>query len=133
MANILIAAHDETLRHLLGTSFRRFKHDVIMSVNGRHIVNLIRKDIFDLVVLDESIQDTTAIEILHQLDGYKSPDVKFMVMSSKSSPEIIKEYLQIGADDFIVKPLSLPKLVMRVESLLNQKTPAKEMVPEKIK
>ncbi len=124
MANILIAAHDETLRQLLGTALRRFDHDVIMSVNGKHILNLIQRDIFDLAIIDESLQDTTAMEILRQVGGHTEFSVKYMVLSSKSSADIIREYVESGASDFVLKPFSLPKVVLRIESILKSRLPA---------
>lgn len=129
MSDILIAAHDETLRHLLGTALRRFDHDVIMSVNGKHITDLIRKDIFDLAILDESLQDTTAMEILHRVGRDPGLSVKYMVLSSKTSMDIITEYIESGASDFVLKPFSLPKVVMRIETILKSK-PAPSAMPE---
>ncbi len=125
MAEILIAAHDEALRQLLGTALRRFDHHVTMSVNGEHILYLLRQDIFDLVILDESLQDTMALSILERLNGSRSPDSKIIVLGANTSEGFIKECLQAGACDFIVKPLSLPKLVLRVESLVGS-LPAKK-------
>ncbi|MBT3353083.1 MAG: response regulator [Nitrospinaceae bacterium] len=133
MANILIAAHDETLRHLLGTALRRFDHDVIMSVNGKHILDLIQKDIFDLAIIDENLQDTTALEILEQVGGHLGLSVKYMVMSSKSSADVIRGYIESGATDFVLKPFSLPKVVTRIESILNSKPAPKVMRAEEYK
>ena len=117
----MIAAHDETLRHLLGTSLQRFNHDVHMSVNGKHILYLIRQDIFDLVILDEKLQDTTALAILDQLSGSENPKTIIMVMSAKSSHAYIKDFVDAGATDFVVKPFSLPKVILRIEVLLEEK------------
>ncbi len=125
MAEILLAAHDETLRHLLGTALRRFDHNVTMSVNGDHILYLLCQNIFDLVILDESLQDTTALSILGRLNGSRSPDSKIIVLSANTSEGFIRDCFQAGACDFIVKPLSLPKLVLRVECLVGS-IPAKK-------
>jgi DNA-binding response OmpR family regulator len=121
LSNVLIAVHDETLRHLLGTALRRFKHDVRMSVNGEHVQSLIRGGEFDLVLLDEHIQDSTALDILRQLGPAGCSASRIMVLSSKSSKDIIRIHVDAGATYFVVKPLSLPKLILRIEMLLEEK------------
>ncbi len=96
-----------------------------MSVNGDHILYLLCQNIFDLVILDESLQDTTALSILGRLNGSRSPDSKIIVLSANTSEGFIRDCFQAGACDFIVKPLSLPKLVLRVECLVGS-IPAKK-------
>lgn len=130
MASILIAANDEALHHLLGAELRRFDHDVSMSASGNHIPNLIRKDNFDLAILDDSLRGTTALEILRQMNGHSGLGVKYMVLSSKNSIEIITEHMESGAGDFVVKPFNLSKLMRRIERILKPK-PAREVMPPK--
>lgn len=137
MATILIAADDEILRHLLGVALRRFDRDVIMPLNGRHVLNfirkdifLIRKDIFDLVILDESLQDKTVLEILRRMNGDSDLGVIYMILSSKSSTDIITGYVESGASDFVVKPFSLPKLLTRIEAILKPEPAPDVMLPK---
>ena len=96
-------------------------------------INTIQKDIFDLAIIDENLQDTTALEILEQVGGHLGLSVKYMVMSSKSSADVIRGYIESGATDFVLKPFSLPKVVTRIESILNSKPPPKVMRAEEHK
>ncbi len=118
MANILIADNDETMRGLLLVSLKRTKHDVKMVETGEDAIETIRRFTLDLVILDYSLPDLTAIEILSALkeNGDEIPLV--MVLSSKSTPDSIRECVEAGARDYVVKPFNLPILIERIQIML---------------
>lgn len=71
------------------------------------------KKYFDLAILDESLRDTTAMEILREVGSHPKFSVKYKFLSSKTSIGIIMEYIETGASDFVLKPFSLLKVVRR--------------------
>ncbi|HBK81421.1 MAG TPA: hypothetical protein DDZ83_17435 [Nitrospinae bacterium] len=115
MANILVADKDETMRELLDVSLRRTNHDVKMADNGEKTLDMIREESFDLVIIDYSL---SALEILQRLRENDDEIPHFMILSAKSTPDSIRECVEAGAKDYVVKPFNLPVLIKRIELLL---------------
>ena len=115
MANILVADKDETMRELLDVSLRRTNHDVKMADNGEKTIDMIREESFDLVIIDYSL---SALEILQRLRENDDEIPHFMILSAKSTPDSIRECVEAGAKDYVVKPFNLPVLIKRIELLL---------------
>jgi len=115
LANILVADKDETMRELLDVSLRRTNHDVKMADNGEKTLDMIREESFDLVIIDYSL---SALEILQRLRENDDEIPHFMILSAKSTPDSIRECVEAGAKDYVVKPFNLPVLIKRIELLL---------------
>ena len=121
MANILIADNDETMRELLLTSLKRANHDVMMVETGEDAIETIRRFPLDLAILDNSLPDLNAIEIISALKESGDEIPLIMVLSSKSTPESIRECVEAGARDYVVKPFNLPVLIERIQVMLHGK------------
>ncbi|MFP6869919.1 MAG: response regulator [Nitrospinota bacterium] len=117
MANILVADKDETMRELLDVSLRRTNHDVKMADNGEKTLDMIREESFDLVIIDYSL---SALEILQRLRENDDEIPHFMILSAKSTPDSIRECVEAGAKDYVVKPFNLLVLIKRIELLLQK-------------
>ena len=117
MANILVADKDETMRELLDVSLRRTNHDVKMADNGEKTLDMIREESFDLVIIDYSL---SALEILQRLRENNDEILHFMILSAKSTPDSIRECVEAGAKDYVVKPFNLLVLIKRIELLLQK-------------
>ena len=117
MANILVADKDETMRELLDVSLRRTNHDVKMADNGEKTLDMIREESFDLVITDYSL---SALEILQRLRENDDEIPHFMILSAKSTPDSIRECVEAGAKDYVVKPFNLLVLIKRIELLLQK-------------
>ncbi len=121
MGNILVAAKDETMRQLLDVSLQRINHAVKMADNGEEVLELIRGEKFDLVIVDYSMTGMGAMEILQNLTDNGDEIPQIMILSAKSTPDSIRECAEAGARDYVVKPFNLPVLIERIEVLLHKK------------
>ncbi|HJP15182.1 MAG TPA: response regulator [Nitrospinota bacterium] len=121
LGNILVAAKDETMRQLLDVSLQRINHAVKMADNGEEVLELIRGEKFDLVIVDYSMTGMGAMEILQNLTDNGDEIPQIMILSAKSTPDSIRECVEAGARDYVVKPFNLPVLIERIEVLLHKK------------
>ena len=119
-AHILIADHDETLRELLDVSLRKSHNDVRMVKTGQEAFDLMGSEFFNLAILELELPDMTALEILSRLKRGKTAIPYTMILSTKSSPDTIRECVEAGARDFVVKPFNLPSLVKRIGVILRR-------------
>jgi DNA-binding response OmpR family regulator len=109
------------MRELLDVSLTRTNHDVKLADNGEKTLDMIREESFDLVIIDYSLTGLSALEILQRLRENGDEIPHFMILSAKSTPDSIRECVEAGAKDYVVKPFNLLVLIKRIELLL-QKT-----------
>lgn len=74
---------------------------------------------YDLIVLDRSLPDGDSLDLLDLIESY-SNDTKVLVLSSVSTADQRTRGLQLGADDYVVKPFHLPELRARCIRLLSR-------------
>lgn len=94
---------------------------VLAAFNGEEALKKIKKKP-DLIVLDIMMPKMSGYEVLKKVrsdERYKSIPVLFLTAKSSESDEI--EGLELGADDYITKPVSIKKLVARIKSNLRMK------------
>lgn len=98
-------------------------HDCQLFPLGKALIAALKRDTFDLLVLDWNLPDITGIEVLvwakDNLD--RTPPVLFV--TSRSDEADIVQALDLGADDYVVKPIQPRELSARVGAVLRRSLP----------
>ena len=90
-----------------------------------------RGDVFDAVTLDYALPDGSALELLPRLKGIDS-GVPIIVLTAHGSIDLAVRTIQMGAEQFLVKPLDLPALLLVLERVLeNQRNRRKQVASTK--
>jgi DNA-binding response OmpR family regulator len=84
----------------------------------------LRRQTFDLLVLDWTMPGLTGVEVIEKLRSVVSRPLPVLMVTSRSSEGEIVTGLTAGADDYVVKPLSPPVLLARVQALMRRTYPA---------
>jgi DNA-binding response OmpR family regulator len=87
---------------------------------GAELVRQLRRETFDLLVLDWNVPDMPGDEVLRWVRQSLSARLPVLFMTNRSREADIALMLNNGADDYIVKPVSAPVLLARVGSLLRR-------------
>ena len=87
---------------------------------GGELVKQLRRQTFDLLVLDWNVPDMAGDQVLHWVRQSLSTRLPVLFMTSRSRETDIAAMLNSGADDYVVKPVSAPVLIARVGSLLRR-------------
>jgi two-component system phosphate regulon response regulator PhoB len=123
-ARILIVEDEEPLALLLRYYLESEGYDVETIVRGDDADSRLREGAPDLVVLDWMLPGLSGIELCRRLRA--RPETKalpiIMLTARGEESERIRG-LATGADDYIVKPFSVPELVARVRALLRRASP----------
>jgi two-component system, OmpR family, catabolic regulation response regulator CreB len=95
---------------------------LLFALNGngftaRH-VSLLRRDRIDLVILDVGLPDMTGFEACKQLRQFTAVPVMFLTARAEEIDRVVG--LEIGADDYVVKPFSPREVVARVRAILKR-------------
>lgn len=88
--------------------------------HGRALINSLRRDTFDLVILDWNMPDLSGIEVLQIIRGGPHAALPVLMITSRTADADIVEGLNAGADDYMVKPLNTSIFMARVEAVLRR-------------
>jgi len=81
---------------------------------------------FDLLLLDWSVPDGEADQVIRLVRETLKLSLPIMIESINGDESQVVEALQIGADDYVIKPLRMPELLARIQALLRRSAPAFE-------
>jgi DNA-binding response OmpR family regulator len=120
---ILVVEDDESLAMVLEDALRRAGHDVLLEKDGRRALERATKARFDLVVLDLMLPGMDGYEVCRRLRA-AGRAVPILMLTARGREEDRVRGLELGADDFVVKPFSLRELLARVEARLRATRPS---------
>ena len=121
-ARLLVADDNKVNRLLLTRSLELQGHRVASAENGRVALQMLRAEPFDLMLLDMEMPELDGFGVLEQMvaDG-KLRDIPVIVTSSLEGVAHVVRCLELGADDYLPKPVNAALLKARINSSLEKK------------
>jgi two-component system alkaline phosphatase synthesis response regulator PhoP/two-component system response regulator ResD len=92
--------------------------DVDVSVQVSHARRALERD-YDLVLLDLGLPDGDGLDLCRQLRA-RGRSVPVIILTARDAPEERVRGLDVGADDYVVKPFHTPELIARIRSVLRR-------------
>lgn len=99
-------------------------HSCFSFKTGAALLAELRRETFDLILLDWNLPDMTGLDLLRSIRANIPNSVGIIMLTSRSDKSDIAEALHAGADDYIVKPESADVVAARVEAVLRRSQPA---------
>lgn len=120
-AKILLIDDEKDILELVSYNLQREGFEVATSINGEEALTLVRKESYDLIILDLMLPGIQGIEFCKILrDSEETVSIPIIMLTAKSE-ELDKVLgLEIGADDYITKPFSPRELIARVRAVLRR-------------
>ncbi len=115
--NILVVDDDETMRALLDAALCREGFQVQQASSGKKAYEEISKFKFDMVVMDYDMPDMTGLDTMLRLKAENITLPPTLILSAKGSPDLVKQFIDAGAKDFMVKPFTVPILLDRINRM----------------
>ncbi|WP_422803702.1 response regulator transcription factor [Streptococcus sp. FT1-106] len=116
MLHILLAEDDQVLQHLLATALRQEGYQVSLANDGQEALDIFEHDFIDFLITDVMMPKVDGYELIDSLRLTK-PDLPILILTAKGGLEDKEKGFGFGADDYMVKPIQLKELILRVESL----------------
>jgi DNA-binding response OmpR family regulator len=91
--------------------------------SGKDMLAHLRKDSFDMLILDWQVADLTGSEVLRRAKEKMPAQTPMMFLTNSSAEDDIVAGVSAGADDYMIKPLRRGELVARVQALLRRAYP----------
>ena len=120
---ILVIDDDEKITSMLRRGLAFEGYDVFTAGNGAEGLKMMLSADPDLVILDVMMPQMDGFEVCRRLREGGST-VPILMLTAKDEVENRVQGLDLGADDYLVKPFALEELLARVRALLRRKEPA---------
>lgn len=116
MAKILIVEDDKLINRLLRKNLELAGHYCQSVFDGEAVFDKLETEEFDLMLLDIMLPKLDGFGVLADLQNY----LPVIILSAKGAVHDRVKGLNLGADDYLVKPFEMEELIARVESLLRR-------------
>jgi DNA-binding response OmpR family regulator len=113
---ILVAEDDPRICDVLEYALKNEGHAVTVTRRGREAVELARQA--ELVVLDVGLPDIDGFEVCRQIRTFSTVPIIFLTSRSDEINRVVG--LEIGGDDYVVKPFSTRELMARIKAVLRR-------------
>ena len=119
---ILVVEDNRKVAKALREGLQAEHYDVRVASNGEEGFFLVNHETFDVVLLDLMLPRRDGIEVLTTLRkrGLQTP---VLILTAKDTVEDRVHGLDLGADDYLVKPFAFPELLARIRALLRRGRP----------
>ena len=119
---ILIADDNRVNRLLLSRGLEQQGHRVVFAENGREALDLLRGDGFDLLLLDVLMPELDGYEVLAELKADpRLRDLPVVMTSALDELESVVKCVEMGAEDYLTKPINPVLLNARISASLEKK------------
>ena len=125
---LLVVDDSEMNRDMLARRLERRGYTVAAAEHGRQALDMIAAQPYDLVVLDIMMPGMSGLDVLKELRRQHAATALPVIMATaKDQSEDIVTALQLGANDYVTKPLDFPVLLARVQTQLSLKQAMQEI------
>ena len=111
---LLLAEDDELLASLLNYRLEQGGYDVCLAHDGREVKEFLKNSIPDIIVSDIMMPYFSGIELVDFVRNELQLQIPVIIISSAGNEENVLNAFELGADDFISKPVSPSELLVRV-------------------
>ncbi len=120
--SILVVEDEPSIGEVVSLYLRRAGYRVTVARDGQEALDLLQQRLPDLVILDLMLPGVDGTEITRWLRGHG--DTPLIMLTARKAEADRIAGLEMGADDYVVKPFSPQELVSRVRAVLRRTRPA---------
>ena len=117
MLKILIVEDNISISDLININLSRMGYKCYVALDGKKAADLIEENVYDLILLDIMLPEIDGYELMEYIEPLGIPVI---FITAKGSLKDKIKGLNMGADDYIVKPFEIEELIARVESVLRR-------------
>ena len=123
VAHLLVVDDNKVNRLLLARSLELQGHSVASAENGRVALEMLRREPFDLLLLDMEMPEMDGFQVLEQLaDDRQLRELPVIVTSSLEGIANVVRCIELGAEDYLTKPVNPVLLKARIGASLEKKS-----------
>ena len=129
-AKILIVDDEPPIIDLLSYNLQRANYQVVTAADGEQALSRAKQEQPDLIILDLMLPGLDGLEVCRILR--RERDVPIIMLTARDAEVDRVVGLELGADDYVVKPFSVRELIARVKNILRRAAPLPPDTPAPI-
>ena len=121
MAKILIAEDEKDIRDLITFTLRFAGHEVVATSNGQEAYERAQQENPDLILMDVRMPKMNGYEACQKIKELElTKHIPVVFLSAKGQDAEVKTGLEVGAEEYVLKPFSPDQLTEKVSLILNK-------------
>jgi DNA-binding response OmpR family regulator len=124
---ILVVEDEKDLTDVLQLGLSRQGYSVDSAYDGEKALELLEVNSYDLVILDLNLPRVDGLEVCRLLRAGNSPTGILMLTARAGFDDRVKG-LDLGADDYLIKPFHFPELLARVRAVLRREGEQRQVI-----
>ncbi|PIU25020.1 MAG: response regulator [Candidatus Infernicultor aquiphilus] len=129
MAKILVVNDNLDMCQIISDILKEEGYSVHCSYNGEDALMKIKKNHYDLIVLDYILNEMSGLMVLEKALQMR-PSLRIMMISAFGNKSVKARARGLGASDFLDKPFDLKRFVQAVQDILTRKTNKEKLKEE---
>lgn len=117
---VLIVEDEKTLAFEVEAFLKKAFYLCELAHNGRKALEMLDLNLYDFILLDLGLPDIDGLKLLEQAKTL-NPDAAYIILTARGNIEDRIKGLDLGADDYLPKPFSLPELQSRMQAISRRK------------
>ena len=132
--HILLVDDDRTVQLFLRAVLEREGYEVTSAWNGEEALRLVHQALPDLILCDVVMEGGGGFKVLQELRGDPATEgVPVIMITDQKASESKVQGLDLGADDYVLKPVDPPELLARIRSKLHRPPVPARLAPQEHK
>lgn len=125
MFSILVVEDDDVLNKMICSKLKQEQYKALPAYNGEEALDVMEKEHIDLIISDVMMPNMNGYELTKELRSanYMMP---ILMVTAKDQMEDMEKAFVAGTDDYMIKPINLKEMILRVKALLRRSQLANE-------
>lgn len=116
---LLLVDDEKEFVKVLSNRLRKRGLEVGMAFSGATAIQSLRRNDFDIAVVDLKMEDMGGIEVL-QIFKKMAPEMPIIILTGHGSEQALKEGMAYGAYDYLMKPCDIEDLLAKIKEAVRQ-------------
>ncbi len=117
---VLLVEDDKTIKNFVSQGLKEEGHAVSSALDGKTGFEMALANDFDFLILDIMLPGIDGMDVCRRL-RQKGSEIPILMLTAKDSVESRVEGLDVGADDYLIKPFAFSELLARMRAVLRRK------------
>lgn len=118
MATILVVDDEQDMRNLINVHLQRENLQVLQAEDGNEAIDLLKSKVIDLILLDVMMPEKDGFTVCKEIRRFS--EVPIIFLTALDAKNDLVKGLQLGGDDYVVKPFTAIELIARINAILRR-------------
>ena len=119
MFSVLVVEDDETINKMICAKLKQENFKTFQAFDGEEALNIMDREHIDLIICDIMMPNMDGYELTRELRSVHNT-IPILMVTAKSQLEDMEKGFKAGTDDYMIKPINMKEMILRVNALLRR-------------